>query len=151
MDEVVWAINPRNDTLENCLTYLNEFAYDYLALAGVRCRWDMPLDLLHQSLSAEVRHHLYLCSKEALNNVVKHAGATEVWLRLELLAEGFRIVIEDNGKGFDMTAPLTRGNGLCNMRRRLEELGGKCQIDSAPGAGTRVTFSMQASATAPPR
>lgn len=142
MDEVVWAINPRNDTLEHFLTYLNEYAQEYLTQAGVRCRCDVPLELPELPLSAEARHHLYLGCKEALNNIVKHAAASEVWLRLDLGPDSFTFSVEDNGRGFDPTAPSARGNGLLNLRRRLEELGGKCEIDSRPGAGTRVKFSL---------
>ena len=140
MDEVVWAVNPRNDSLESLLTYLNKFAQEYLTRAGVRCRWDVPLELPPTPLSAETRHHLYLACKEALNNVVKHAGASEVWVRLEAGRGRFTLTIEDNGRGFNGAKTPERGNGLLNMRKRLEELGGTCEIDSAPEKGTRVRF-----------
>lgn len=139
MDEVVWAVNPRNDTLEGLLTYFNKFAQEYLSHAGVRCRMDLPLELPFVALSAEARHHLYLACKEALNNSVKHSGASEVWIRLQSVSENFVLSIEDNGKGFD-AAQVARGQGLQNMRRRLEELGGRCEIHSQPGAGTRVAL-----------
>jgi signal transduction histidine kinase len=140
MDEVVWAINPRNDTLEGFLTYLNKFAQEYLNKAGVRCRWDAPLDLPDIPLSSEARHHLYMASKEAVHNIVKHAAASEVWIRLEVRARDFQIEIEDNGAGFDPAAPVPQGNGLANMRRRFDKLGGQCRIESSPGKGCRVRF-----------
>jgi signal transduction histidine kinase len=138
MDEVVWAINPRNDTLESFLTYFHKFAQEYLTLAGIRCRLDLPIEVPETRLSAKNRHHLYLSSKEALNNVVKHAAASEVWLRLVLQDDGFTFSIEDNGKGFSNQP--ARGNGLANMRHRLEELNGRCEINSQPGKGTCVSF-----------
>jgi signal transduction histidine kinase len=141
MDEVVWAINPRNDTLESLLTYLNKYAQEYLARAGVRYRMDVPVELPTLPLSTETRHHLYLASKEALNNVVKHSEASEVWIRLQTNNGAFNLSIEDNGHGFD-SAKTGGGNGLQNMRKRLEELRGHCDIESKPGAGTRVTFSV---------
>jgi signal transduction histidine kinase len=144
MDEVVWAINPHNDTLESFLTYLDRFGQEYLSKAGLRYRWDVPVEVPEMPLSSDVRHHLYLASKEAIHNIVKHAGASEVWIRLELMEQSFALEIEDNGKGFDLSAPLARGTGLANMRRRLEELGGQCQIESHPDRGTRVKFVMPA-------
>ena len=93
-------------------------------------------------LSAEARHNLYLASKEALNNIVKHAAASEVWIRLQLNGAGFTLSIEDNGKSFDPARPPERGNGLQNMRKRLDDIGGQCEIESVPGSGTRVKLSV---------
>jgi len=137
MDEVVWAVNPRNDTLEGLLTYFNKFAQEYLTRADIRCRMDVPLELPFITLAAETRHHLYLTCKEALNNCVKHSGATEVWIHLKPAGRNYVMSIEDNGKGFEIRT-VARGNGLQNMRRRLEEVGGYCDIQSKPGVGTRV-------------
>jgi signal transduction histidine kinase len=144
MDEVVWAINPRNDTLESLLTYLNNFAQEYLMRSGGRCRCDAPKELSDDDLpiSAAARHNLYLASKEALHNIVKHAAGSEVWIRLRLTEAGFMLSIEDNGSGFDPARQPARGHGLQNMRQRLEKIGGRCEIESAPGAGTRVKFSV---------
>jgi len=137
MDEVVWAVNPRNDTLEGLLTYFNKFAQEYLTRAGIRCRMDVPVELPFITLAAETRHHLYLTCKEALNNCVKHSRASEVWIHLKPADRHYVLSIEDNGKGFDVNL-VARGNGLQNMRRRLEEVGGHCHIQSKPGSGTRV-------------
>jgi signal transduction histidine kinase len=142
MDEVVWAINPRNDTLEGFLTYLGKFTQDYLTRAEVRCRWNVPTEVPELPLSAEMRHNLYLACKEALHNVVKHAGASEVSVRLDLAEGGFTLAIEDNGQGFAAALPPARGNGLANMRQRLKELHGLCRVESTPGRGTRVLFSL---------
>ncbi len=142
MDEVVWAINPRNDTLEGFLTYLGKFTQDYLARAEVRCRWNVPAEVPELPLSAEMRHSLYLACKEALHNVVKHAGASEVSVRLDLAEGGLTLAIEDDGRGFAANCPPTRGNGLANMRQRLKELQGLCRVESTPARGTRVVFSL---------
>jgi len=141
MDEVVWAVNPRHDSLESLLTYLNRFAQDHLNRAGIRCRWDVPLEVPALTLSAETRHHLYLACKEALHNVVKHARATEVWIRFQWNGASFELSIEDNGQGFPADAP-GRGNGLRHMQHRLSEIGGSFRIESQPGQGTRVRFSV---------
>ena len=81
LDEIVWAVNPRNDTLAHLIDYAGQFALDYLRLAGIRCRLDFPEQAPPRELSTEVRHNLFLVIKEALHNIVKHARATEVWLR----------------------------------------------------------------------
>ena len=99
-------------------------------------------------LPSELRHNVFLAAKEALNNVIKHAQATEVHLRLEPQAAAFKLVIEDNGCGFVQTTPasLTSGrsarHGLVGIKERIESLGGHFSLDSAPGRGTCVTFTV---------
>ena len=158
MDEIVWAVNPQHDTLDSLVTYLGRFAQHFLAAAGIRCRLDAPLDLPALALTAEIRHNVFLAFKEALHNVVKHAKATEVRLSLELRSEGFMLVIADTGRGFTWhpdqetaTQPadgqrLASGNGLRNMQKRLEEIGGGCSWDTAPGEGTRAKLVVAVSA-----
>ena len=140
LDEIVWAINPRHDSLESLANYLSQFAQEHLTLARVRCVLDVPMVLPTLALTAEVRHNLLLTVREALQNVVSHAAATEVQLTLKLVADGISIRIADDGKGFDVTKASSEGNGLHNMRRRLEEIGGKFEITSQAGHGTTVTL-----------
>ena len=151
MDEIVWAINPHNDTLEGLITYVSKFAQQYLTLAGIRCRLDVPVQLPAYTLGAEVRHNLYLAIKEALNNVVKHSGATVASLRLEHAAGRISLTIEDDGCGLERTAErriatggrTSSGHGLFNMKRRLEDIGGRCELSAGPGGGTKVEFTVQ--------
>lgn len=150
MDEVVWAVNPGNDTLESFLNYLNDFAQEYLARSTVRFRWEAPFELPAMNLSAETRHNLYLACKEAVNNAVKHAAATEVQIRFELNPDGFCLNIQDNGQGFDSESNRRRGNGLQNMRQRLESIGGRCEITSTASAGTQVKFVLTSHSTVKP-
>jgi signal transduction histidine kinase len=147
MDEIVWAVNPEHDTLDSLAIYLGKFAQDYLRAAGIRCRLHVPDQLPHRPLTAELRHNLFLAVKEALNNVVKHAGATEAQITLTLAENSFTWEVEDNGHGFSIGdvprgSPdrLASGNGLANMRRRMEIVGGRFEVQSAPGAGTSVKF-----------
>ena len=152
MDEIVWAVNPRHDSLEGLTSYLEKFAQDLLAAAGIRCRLDIPLELPSWRLTADVRHNLFLAFKEALHNVVKHSGASETSVRLTTGSKSFELVVEDNGRGFKSdisreplpndSARLSAGNGLENMARRLAEIHGLCQIQSAPGHGTKVIFTV---------
>jgi signal transduction histidine kinase/ligand-binding sensor domain-containing protein len=158
MDEIVWAVSPRHDTLESLATYLEKFAHDWLAGIGIRCRLDLPLQFPEWHLTSEVRHNVFLAFKEALHNAVKHSGASEVLIRLAVREKSFELAVEDNGRGFavgenakDISAAQGRvasGNGLENMRRRLATIGGSCEIQSAPGAGTKVIFFVQLKALA---
>jgi signal transduction histidine kinase len=143
MDEIVWAVNPQHDTLDSLASYLGNFAQDYLGSIGLRCRLDMSLQLPHWPITAEMRHNLFLAFKEALHNIVKHSGANEVSVSLVTDDNGFVISARDNGKGFDLQSLPTkpgRGNGLKNMRQRLEKIGGRCDIESSPGSGTEIKF-----------
>jgi len=152
MDEIVWAVSPRHDTLESLASYLEKFAQDLLATAGIRCRLDLPVQFPDWRLTAEVRHNLFLAFKEALHNVVKHSGASEVHIRAEARIAAFELAIEDDGRGFapeaggkdatDDSVRICPGNGLKNMTRRLTEIQGRCDIQSAPGRGTRVIFTV---------
>jgi signal transduction histidine kinase/ligand-binding sensor domain-containing protein len=141
MDEVVWAVNPGNDTLESFLNYINDFAQEFLTNSGVRYRWAAPAEVPDLSLSSETRHSLYLACKEALNNATRHAAASEVHIRLDIDPPGFSISIEDNGKGFEPGTTRKGGRGLGNMHQRLLDIGGRCEIQSNPGGGTKVIFA----------
>jgi signal transduction histidine kinase/ligand-binding sensor domain-containing protein len=142
LDEIVWAVNPRNDTLAHLIDYAGQFALDYLRLAGIRCRLDFPERTPVREVSTEVRHNLFLVVKEALNNIVKHAHATEVWLRADATDDRLRLVIEDNGRGFDRPPEDAWADGLRNMRQRLAEIGGECRIESKTGAGTKILVEL---------
>jgi signal transduction histidine kinase len=138
LDEIVWAINPRHDSLESLANYLSQFAQQHMTLARVRCVLDVPTVLPTVALSAEVRHKLLLATREALQNVATHAAATEARVTLQLDDAALVLVIADNGCGFDVTSVDGEGNGLPNMHRRLEDIGGTLAITSQPGNGTTV-------------
>jgi signal transduction histidine kinase len=142
LDEIVWAVNPRNDTLSHLIEYTGQFALDYLRVAGIRCRLDFPDNIPVRELSTELRHNLFLATKEALNNIVKHAQATEVWFRVKVTVVAVEMAIEDNGQGFTPAAGAPGADGLHNMLRRMTEIGGECRIESRPGAGARVLLRL---------
>jgi signal transduction histidine kinase len=83
-----------------------------------------------------VRHNLYLVVREALNNIAKHSRATEAWLRIHWKDQSLHIVVEDDGCGFAGSGIVSSGNGLPNMHRRLEKIGGRFECDTRPGSGT---------------
>jgi len=143
LDEIVWAVNPSNDTLEGLVNYAVKYAQEYLALAGLRYRAEVPAQLPAAALPPEVRHNVFLAFKESVNNVVKHAQASEVWIRLEFSADRFTFEIADNGRGLahlDPQRAKTR-NGLKNMRKRLEEIGGEFTMTPGPAGGTIVRLT----------
>jgi signal transduction histidine kinase len=138
LDEIVWAVNPRNDTLAHLIDYAGQFAVDFLRVAGIRCRLDLPEQPPARELSTDLRHNLFLVIKEALNNVVKHARATEVWLRVSVTPDALEVVVEDNGCGFEKAPDDAVSDGLRNMRQRMADIGGECRIESKAGTGTKV-------------
>ena len=143
MDEIVWAVNPQHDTLDSLASYLGNFAQEYLMSLQIRCRLEVPLHLPHWPITAETRHNIFLAFKEALHNVVKHSGATEVVVLLTLDGDMVTLVLRDNGRGFDPDSVVSRpgrGNGLKNMKQRLEKIGGQCTVRSQRGAGTEISF-----------
>jgi len=140
LDETVWAVNPRNDTLPHLISYIGQFAAEFLQTAGMRCRVDLLERPPQQPVSSEVRHNVFLTAKEAINNVVRHASASEVRLRTEVNEQWVTITIEDDGQGFAQPPDDAFADGLRNMRQRMEEIGGRLQVDSKPGAGTRISL-----------
>jgi signal transduction histidine kinase/ligand-binding sensor domain-containing protein len=150
MDEIVWAVDPQHDTLEGLMDYISAYAEDYLRMAGIRCRMDLPVMLPAARVEAELRYNLFLALKEALNNVVKHAQATEVWLRLRLEPKTFTLIVEDNGRGLPVSDGtsgqranrIVAGSGLVNLEKRLAAIAGRCDIHSRPGHGTRVEMTV---------
>lgn len=141
LDETVWAVNPRNDTLPHLFNYFSHFAIEFLKAANVRCRLDFPDHPPASVISTEDRHNLFLAVKEALNNAVRHAQATEVCLRATVREESLVLTIEDNGRGFETPPNHPTADGLRNMRQRMEEIGGRFDLASTPKVGTKVTLT----------
>jgi signal transduction histidine kinase len=145
LDEIVWVVDPARDTLASMVRYLASYAEEYLTAMDVACRVQIPNSFADQSVSGRVRHHLLLAVKEALNNAVRHGRGTEVTFRVRVEDDRLCILIADNGSGFDLSAP-SRGHGLSNLRERLEQLHGRCELESSPGKGTRVSLQVPFSA-----
>jgi signal transduction histidine kinase/ligand-binding sensor domain-containing protein len=144
LDEIVWTVNPSNDTLDGLVNYICKNAQEYLAVAGLRYRLDVPAELPPAAISPEARHNVFLAAKEAVTNVVRHARASEAWLRLRLDPQSFTLEIEDNGrgpKGMDEKAAGSR-NGLRNMRKRMEDIGGELFIGPGHQGGTLVRLTV---------
>lgn len=139
LDAAVWAVSPRHDTLGSLCAYLCEFAIEHFRHTPVRCRVSAPDDLPTGPLAPQIRNHIFMATREILNNVLKHADAREVHLAIECPAGWITIEIRDDGCGFDVE-PASSGprNGLRNLHERLGEIRGDVRISSQPGNGTRV-------------
>jgi ligand-binding sensor domain-containing protein/signal transduction histidine kinase len=142
LDEIVWTVNPSNDTLEGLINYVCKYAQEYFAVAGLRYRLDVPAQLPATDISPEVRHNVFLAAKEAVTNVVRHAKATEVWLRLHFEPGKFILELQDNGRGPVGLEGKQSRNGLRNMHKRMEDVGGSFSITAAPGGGALVRLTV---------
>jgi signal transduction histidine kinase len=139
LDEIVWAVNPRNDSLRSLAEYLTELARELFEHAEVRCRFQIADNLPDVPLPPAMRHNIFLTVREALTNVLKHSQAKEVVFSVNAMDERIVIGLQDDGAGFDPAVPLQgEHNGLSNMRQRIEAIGGQLQIETAPGQGTAI-------------
>ncbi len=150
LDEIVWAVNPQNDTLEHMVSYIGHFAEEYFQETGVECVLNFPAQLPPHPLSSQLRHHLLLAVRESFTNILKHSGATRAQVSAICKDSVLEIIVSDNGRGVDLSAlesPATgradlAGNGLQNMRQRMHDIGGRCTIKSEVGRGTTVCFML---------
>lgn len=141
LDVIVWAVDPEDNSLQSLADYLSGFAGEYLSHSDLACRFKVPVMFPPVTLDGQVRHGLLMALKESLNNIVRHAEATEVEFRMAVTDGALEIVIADNGKGFD-PAHTRDGHGLKNLSARLEKLGGACVVESHPGSGTTVKIHL---------
>jgi len=160
LDETVWVVNPSKDSLDSAVNYIETWIRDYFASASLDLTLDIPAEVPDRPVSAEWRHHLLRAVKEACRNILKHARATRVEFALKIGADGRSLELDlcDNGCGFDLEkapgesgAPSQArmgGNGLGNLRRRAEQLGGSLLLTSAPGQGTRIRLTVPLPRTA---
>ena len=141
MSEIIWAMNPRNDTLDCFSSYIRQYASNYLESAGIDEKFLFPDEIPPRPMSSELRRNLFLVIKEALHNIVKHSGAETVNLFLLFDHNILTIEITDNGKGFVPGNKTGTGNGLINMRKRMEDIGGTFEISSETGKGSKIKLS----------
>lgn len=141
VDEVIWAVNSRRDTLRDFETYVCNYTETFLRPTAIRYRMDADPDLPDVPFDLAIRRNLYLAVKEALNNAVKHSGATEVLLEIHLVEGKVMVAVEDNGRGFDPATASSERNGVTNIRQRMTELGGTCHLRSELGKGCRVELT----------
>lgn len=140
--ETVWAVNPENDNLDALGNYLCQMINRLCEQAQLPCRLrmaDLPKEI---QVSSQTRHNIMMAVKEAVHNVIKHAQASEVTLSVDFSTGVLTIAVQDNGRGFQTVGDRT-GNGLVNMKRRLADLGGHCEIQPNAPTGTNVLLRLQ--------
>ena len=151
LDEIVWAVNPQNDTLEHVAAYIGHYAQEFFQETGIECQVNITGQLPQYPLSSQSRHHLLLAVHEAFTNVLKHSAAAQVSVLVSHNAPMFEILVSDNGNGFNSSVtvpqsadPMTAtGDGLRNMKQRLADIGGRCLIESEPGKGVTIRFRLR--------
>jgi signal transduction histidine kinase len=142
LDEIVWAVNPKYDSVASLASYYSLFAQRFLNLAGIGCRLQVADSFPATPLDSRVRHGVFLAFKEALNNAVRHSSATEVRIGMEVAGHELKVAVSDNGKGFAMVDGLPGHDGLVSMKERMQKLGGHCEIRSQAGTGTQVELRL---------
>lgn len=142
LDEIVWAMNPTHDSLASMISYFSLYAERFLGLANITWRLEGPFRTDDHAVDSRLRHQLFLAFKEALTNIVRHSGATEVRLNIEVEQGQISLTIADNGRGWTEAGQTEGMDGLANMRARLEELGGRFEVNSKTGEGTTVRFDL---------
>ncbi len=142
LENIIWAVNPKNDTLDQLAYRIYHYVEEFFSDTLVHCRF-APLPAIPAiAMAAETRAAVFGAVKEALANVLQHASASTLEVAMRIEHSQFEVSIDDNGCGFyqDQRPGAATGNGLSNMRDRLEKIGGECRIQSIPGKGTRVTL-----------
>lgn len=148
LDQIVWAVDPENDSLENLANYICRYASEFTTDSPVQCKFKIPWKLPNCHLSTDIRHNTFLAVKEALNNAIKHSGATEIVLTILVRPDEFEINIADNGRGIpastnhELGKIKRTGRGLAAMRERLASIGGNFTLKSQPGGGTEICLTI---------
>jgi signal transduction histidine kinase len=138
MDDIIWSINPEKDKLGDLVIRMREFAIPLLEAKGIE--FDFKVNAVdYKKLPMNLRKNIFLIFKESIFNIVKHADCTRVLIATEIRDNKFHLLVKDNGKGFDLDQRSER-NGLRNMKKRSEMLGGTLRIDSAKEKGTSLDF-----------
>jgi signal transduction histidine kinase/tetratricopeptide (TPR) repeat protein len=137
MSDIIWAINPNHDTIEQIILKMKEFAIELLESAGIQCVFNTEVISSQQNILPEERKYIFLIFKEAVNNAVKYSEAQEIQISVALSQEKFQFTISDNGLGFDLSLKKS-GNGLTNMHERAKIIHASLEIISQKNQGTRI-------------
>jgi signal transduction histidine kinase len=141
MNTIIWTMTSSNDTVENLITYIRTYAVDFFENTPVECKFKMPAVIPHIQLSGEKRSNIFLAVKESLNNILKHARASNVTINVQI-SDKLMISIQDDGVGVDFETIRRFGNGLKNMKSRLERVNGHFSIINNGGALTQFEMSL---------
>jgi signal transduction histidine kinase len=139
MSDIVWSVNPRNDTMAKVVQRMKEFAVEILESQGITLHFEADEAVGALKLPMEKRKDFYLLYKEAVNNAAKYSRASEVRVLVGAENGALSLEVRDNGRGFDL-ALVKPGNGLWNMQQRAERMRGRLELESAVGGGTRISL-----------
>lgn len=139
MNEIIWALNTSNDTVSSLVAYLRKFANNFLQDANIELEFLENNIPNNKALEGTVRRNIYLSAKEALHNIVKHSSAKKVAVNVDA-SNGLVINIADDGKGIDINTINSFGNGLKNMKKRMEDIGGKFSIETNNGTQIKLSY-----------
>jgi signal transduction histidine kinase len=140
LKDIVWAINPVENELQNLIDKIEEFARYAVNAVGIQVELLIPENLPILNFSAQIKHHIFLISKEVINNVIKYSKATNLVILANHKNGIFSLIIKDNGIGFNVNN-LSQGNGLTNIKRRAQEINAGLDIKSSPQSGTIISLS----------
>ena len=141
MNEIIWAMSEKNDSLEDLVLYMRSYSMEYCEENNLNCSIHLPENLPQKFVSGEMRRNIFLMVKESLHNIVKHAGAQRVDIQIEA-AENLDISIQDDGRGFVEQRGNREGNGLRNMRTRIESVGGSLNIQNEQGVRVNLRIPL---------
>jgi signal transduction histidine kinase len=141
LDDIVWNVNPKNDSLEKMLARMRRYATELLDRSGISYHIQFPEHVDSIKLKLEYRRDIYLIFKETINNIGKHSGADHVEVDLTFTDNQLNLQVKDNGRGFNTTKNSDR-NGLSNMKKRAEAMKGSLQVNSSPGDGCEIKLSL---------
>ena len=142
LNEIIWMVNSQRDTLRDFASYICKYAEKFMQSTAIRCRFELDETISDLPCDLGMRRNLFLAVKEALNNVVRHSAASQVILRIRQSDLLMVVAIEDNGKGFVPAEADRERNGLSNLMKRAADAGGICRIDSQPGSGCCIEFTV---------
>ena len=142
MDDIIWSVLPANDEFRNLILRLREYAIPLFESKDIRFSITAPEALYAQTIVMDKRRNIFLIAKESVNNLIKYSECTEASIEFALSRSVLRLIISDNGKGFDTSKKYYRG-GLPNMKFRAEKIGGKLSIRSEAGKGTSIKLTVK--------
>lgn len=142
MNTIIWTMSSSNDRLDNLVAYIRSHAFEFLENTQVDCHFKNPEFIPAVEISGEKRRNIYLCIKETLNNMVKYSKATELWIEVNIVLSKLEITVQDNGVGINKEKLREFGNGLANMQKRMESVGGAFSIENKNGTQSVFTVPL---------
>ena len=142
MNTIIWTMSSSNDKLDNMIAYTRSYAIEFFESTNIDCHFESAENIPPIEMSGEKRRNVFLCVKESLNNIVKHSKANDVWIKVTVVPGTLEILIHDNGVGINFQKLREFGNGLNNMKKRIESIDGNFSIANKDGTTTTIVVPM---------